>query len=393
MNTKKVYLTLISAVFIFAFLFSVYAFNNSKSKISVKAVVVQRGNISNEISTKGIIRIWENEQIFSSSYGKIKRILVDEGQRIKKGQVLAEIENADLEYKLKQAELNYEMAKENLRKYIGDYVYQINRIEADYNKISENYNEIKKKSLYTQEVLKPIEEQYNDTLRELELMKYSYNGSQLNILEDQIKVAEVTYKQILDQIEGLKIKSTIDGMVLLKNVNVGDVVSPGTHIFSLGNPDKIYIEANINENDILKVRIGQEVLISGEVLQNREYKGKVKKISPMILRESQNGLGYARVVIEPDIPLPVLIGATVDVDIISVRKDNVLSVPIESIREENGVTYVYVIDEDGAVSKRIVKLGVQNDFMTEVLSGLKEGEKVIYDPPQNLRESMKVVVK
>lgn len=393
MKTRKGFLTFITIMFIFVFLLYVYVYNDSKNKISVKTITVQKGNISNEISAKGIVKLWESEQIFSQNYGKIKRIFVNEGQKVRKGQVLAEIENTDLEYKLKQAELNYEMAKENLRKYIGDYVYQINKIEADYNKISENYNEIKRKSLYAQEVLKPIEEQYNDTLRELEFMKYSYNGSQLNILEDQIKAAEVTYQQILNQIEGLKIKSTIDGIVLLKNVNVGDMVSPGTHVFSLGNPDKVYIEASINENDIPKVEVGQEVLISGEALQNKKYKGKVKRISPMIFRESQNGAGYGKVVIEPDISLPVLIGATVDVDIISMRKENVLCIPIESIRGENGITYVYVINNDGAVSKRSVKLGVQNDFMAEILFGLKEGEKVIYDPPENLHESVKVLAK
>lgn len=184
------------------------------------------------------------------------------------------------------------------------------------------------------------------------------------------------------------VTSPRDGLVMQKYVDTGAIIqsgesgfSGGTSIVQLADVTRLFVIAQVDESDIADIRSGQAVDISIDAFPDKTFKGRVRKIFPNA--QVENNVTTVKVQIEllqADPQLRANLNATCD--FLLERKANRPSVPTEAIREEGKKMYISVLKADGTQDKREVKIGTRGDGRTEILLGVRLGEKVVLPEPE-----------
>lgn len=199
------------------------------------------------------------------------------------------------------------------------------------------------------------------------------------IAEKQNQIAK--YKsQREDLLEGDTIYSPMKGTILKINVSEEEVVDRTTALMTVADLDKMKAVIAVDELDITKVKLGQVANITCDAFMGEKFTGKVSKISLEGL--SQNGVTTYDLEIELDDRKQLMSGMNVEVEIIFERRENVLTVPIEALHKMNGDYLVTIKDEAGNKSDVKVVLGLVTDDTVEIVSGIKEGDKIVYNKIQ-----------
>ncbi|HKC71446.1 MAG TPA: efflux RND transporter periplasmic adaptor subunit, partial [Terriglobales bacterium] len=228
---------------------------------------------------------------------------------------------------------------------------------------------------------------------ELALNKQNVAKAQVTVLKAKIAQAQAqvmqdqaNLKQLEEQLSYTTITSPIDGVILSRDVEMGDAVSSilvlgssATLIMTLGDTSEVYVKGKVDESDIGKVYLGQPARIKVESFKDKTFHGKVTKIAPMGVEKDNVTTFEVRVSINnPGGELKA--NMTANAEIILEEHKNVLQIPEGAlIYDKDKKTYVQVPDpsaKDGA-HKVAINAGISNGAKTEVLSGLKEGEQVV----------------
>jgi RND family efflux transporter MFP subunit len=171
-----------------------------------------------------------------------------------------------------------------------------------------------------------------------------------------------------ERVDQYTITSPIDGEVLRKDGRVGEIVEAGTILFRVGVPKPLEVEAEVNEEDIPRVSVGQLVLFRTDAFPGRRIEGKVREITPM-------GDPVAKTYrIRIDLPddTPLRIGMSVEANVVTREKENALLVPADALQS----SHVFVAADEVA-RRREVKIGIRGTRMIEILDGLTEKDRVI----------------
>jgi HlyD family secretion protein len=202
----------------------------------------------------------------------------------------------------------------------------------------------------------------------------------------QVQQDKANLAQLEEQLSYTNITSPIDGVILSRDVEMGDAVSSilvlgssATLIMTLGDTSQVYVKGKVDESDIGKVYLGQPARIKVESFKDKTFHGKVTKIAPMGVEKDNVTTFEVRVSINnPGGELKA--NMTANAEIILEEHKNVLQIPEGAlIYDKDKKTYVQVPDpsaKDGA-RKVTINAGISNGAKTEVLSGLKEGEQVV----------------
>ncbi len=157
------------------------------------------------------------------------------------------------------------------------------------------------------------------------------------------------------------------------------MVTLGGPLFTLVDLDRLYVRATVDEFDARQIRLGQEVRVTLEALPGRTLRGRLYKISPAVSGERQEARTFnVRVALEEGKAF-VKPGMSADVEVIVARRQGALFVPSQAILEREGKKRVYVV-ADGHARAATVKVGESNWSSTEILKGLREGERVVINP-------------
>jgi HlyD family secretion protein len=228
---------------------------------------------------------------------------------------------------------------------------------------------------------------------ELAVNKQNVAKAQLQVLHAKIGQAQAqvaqdraNLKQLEEQYSYTTVESPIDGVVLSRDVEVGDAVSSilvlgssATLIMTLGDISEVYVKGKVDESDIGKVYLGQPARIKVESFKDKTFNGKVTKISPMGVEKDNVTTFEVRVSINnPGGELKAAM--TANAEIILEEHKNVLQIPEGSILyDKDKKASVEVPDPKGkeGKSKVAVNIGISNGAKTELLSGLKEGDQVV----------------
>jgi HlyD family secretion protein len=172
------------------------------------------------------------------------------------------------------------------------------------------------------------------------------------------------------------IVSPLSGVITKKDAKTGEIVAANANIISILSAAKFEIEANVSENEIAKVSIGDPVSMTLDALgPNEKFVGRIIKIDPA--ETIVSGVIYYKVTsVFDNEETKIKSGMTVNLDIQTDKKENVLILPYYVVKGSNGDKYVRVL-EDGKEKEKIVKTGLEGETMIEIVEGLKEGEKVI----------------
>lgn len=177
------------------------------------------------------------------------------------------------------------------------------------------------------------------------------------------------------------LRAPIDGIVLRRDGEVGEIVEPGQAVVWVGKPKPLWIVAEVDEEDIPRVRLGQRTLIKADAFAGRTLEGTVKQITPK--GDPVNKSYRVRIALPDDTPL--LIGMTTEINIVVAETADAVLLPAEAVIDGR----VFVVDGDRARARKVT-VGVAGTETVEIRAGLSGGEKVIAAPPKDLADGQRV---
>lgn len=381
--------------------------SNSKGKMYVRVAKVEEQSIESNIISTGTIMTKEQVNVISTLPYPIKEVLVGEGDKVSKGDILAVLDTQDLEYKVKVAETNLEIERKKYEDMIqGTDTFQLEKNLENAKIAYENAKEKYESSLKLYEVgaisktqLSTDESAMITARNNFELAEKSLEdakkGDDVEAQRKKIELEELNLKLQKETLEDSIIRSPIDGTVVLSNAKVGITGNAATPMFVIDDLNQLEIELNISEYDINEVKIGQEAKITGEAFKGKEFKGKVSYIAPSATMINTNTGRETNVKVKVDIQNvteELKPGFTADVSICTAEKKDALVVPYETLyQKSDGTTVVFKVDDNDEIIETPVELGIEGDLYVEIKFDLIEvGDMIVINPNENLKSGIKV---
>lgn len=336
---------------------------------AIKAVTVQTENISSLLMIQGTVDLESTQDVFySADMGEIKKITAKEGNIVKKGEVLATLENPQMELEYEQNELAIESAAIKIN--------QLNQQAVDLKeKEKDSLKQLGKKE--TEKLIKPERQQLSSEQKMANL-----DLKQLKLKQDRLR----------KQQKELTIISQITGTILSINQAQAKGLPGDTEPFiRIGNLDSMVVKGVLSEYDTLKVKKKQSVILKSDAVSDKEWLGEISHIAALPDKNT-TGQGSEQAVQYPitvqlksnDILKP---GFQLFMEIETESK-KALVVPIESVFEEKGKQYVYKLKDKKAV-KQEVTIGITAKDKLEVISGVSNQDRVAPDAA-NVKNGMEV---
>ena len=357
-----------------------------------KLAKVERGDLAKSVVATGKVTPITKVEVKSKASGIVKKLYVDYGDRVKQGQLLAQLDKAEIQAQVDQSHAALEAAEANLKSSQADY--QRAKVDAegpDVPLLKRAYDRslaMAKDGVVSASQLDDSDKNYQMALNKQNVAKAQVMVLNAKIAQAQAQVAEdqANLKQLEEQLSYTDIVSPIDGIVLSRDVEIGDAVSSilvlgssATLVMTLGDTSEVYVKGKVDESDIGKVYLGQRARIKVESFKDKTFEGKVTKISPMGVEKDNVTTFEVRVSIQnPGGELKAEM--TANAEIILDEHKNVLQIPEGSIiYDKDKKAYVDVPDPKGkdGMDKVAINIGISNGAKTEVLSGLKEGQEVV----------------
>jgi HlyD family secretion protein len=353
---------------------------------------VERGTMVKSVVATGKVEPVTKVEIKSKANGIIEALRVDVGDRIAPGQVLAELDKESLAARVREARANLQAAEASLRG--ADAALQKNTIEAEGPEVEfarRAYN--RGKSLFEQRLTpQSVLDEAQSALEVAENRQRSAKG-QLIVARAKVAEAEANVAQSRaaveradEELRNATIRSPIHGMVLSRDVEIGSPVSSilnmgsaATLVMTLGDIERVFVRGKVDEADIGRVRMGQAARISVETFKDRKFEGKVTQISPIGV-EKDNVTTF-EVEVSIDNPGKELkANMTANAEIVLEELANALIIPEAAViydADKRAFVEVPALGEDSGRRRVAVKLGIGSGTKTQVLDGLKAGDRVI----------------
>ena len=374
--------------------------------ITVEVEQVTIGNIENYISYSSKVKPVQEIMVLPKVPGKVEKINFDLGDRVKKGQVLFELDKTDALLQLNQAAAAVEMAELNLKIMSGTaHEQQMLQLKSAVASAEINYNDAKTnvdtiKTLYEagaetkfnyDRALSQLElarQQYETAKANLELIEQKSHAESVETAQAQLNQAKVSYDIAKNAVDNMSVKSPISGVVSAMNIKVGEYVSTASPSFIIIDDSSYIVEVDVNEDVIGKIHVGDKVNVSIGAISEGTLSGTITATAPSADISKQTFLVKITLDNPPD---AIKGGMFAQIQFIVDRAENCTSVPLTSVIEEEGKKYVFVVDGDKARKKEVVT-GIFNDKEIQIIDGLTEGEKVVVKGHDFLKDESTVVI-
>jgi len=383
---KRKKMILIAAGIILIALIIFFNFKSQREKaIKVTVEKVTRQDLTSKISASGEVKPKKSVNISAHIPGRIIIIGVEEGQRVKMDDFLLKLEST-------QYEANADRDRARIQSSKADLI----RAEAI----------LRKDELYYERYKKLFEEDLISS-EQLEAAKAQYDVSkaQHEAILFQIKQGEASLQSTLDNLQKTVYNSPIDGIITSLRVEEGEVAlvgtmnNPGTVLMTIADLSVMEVEVEVDETDVVGLKIGQLSEVRVDAFPNKTIKGKVTEIGSSALQKltsSEESKDFKVVITLENPPENLKPGLSASADIITAEKKDVLAVPISALvlrekeaedpeKKEKQEEGVYLIEETRAKFSPVQK-GIIGELMLEIISGLEEGQKIVIGPYSALRQ-------
>ncbi len=357
-----------------------------------KLAKVEKGDLAKSVVATGKIEPITKVEIKSKASGIVKKLYIDAGDKVKAGQVLAELDREEILASVRSQEAQLLSAEANLAGAQAD----LKRAEVDamgvdiptLKRAFERATQMAGEGVVSQAALDEAQRAYEMAVNKQKVAQAQVTVFKAKVAQAKAEVQRNTanLQQLKEQLGYTTITAPIDGIVLSRDVEVGDAVSSilvlgssATLVMTLGDTKEVYVKGKVDESDIGKVYLDQPARIKVESFKDKSFNGKVTKISPMGTEKDNVTTFEVRVsIINPGGELKAAM--TANAEIILEEHKKVLMIPEGSIiYDKDKKASVEVPDAKGKDGKRkvAVNIGISNGAKTELLSGLKEGEEVV----------------
>lgn len=382
-----------SLVLILLVVGGVVAFKRGGQKIDpTKLAKAERADLAKSVVATGKIQPIVSVDIKSKASGIVKKLYVEEGDTVKVGQVLAELDRDEIlasvrsqEAQLASAEATYSAAQADLKR------AQVDAESPDVPLLKRAYE----RAVQMQKDGVVSDSAREDAQRAYELAVNKQDVSLANVIVGRAKVTQAqadvqknraNLSQLREQLGYTTLTAPIAGKLLARPVEIGDAVSSilvmgsaATLVMTVGDISEVYVKGKVDESDIAKVYLGQPARIKIESFKGKPFAGKVTKISPMGAEKDNVTTFEVRVSINNADGL-LKAAMTANAEIILEEHHNVLQVPEGAlIYDKDKRAFVEIPDPSAKEGKKKipVQVGISNGAKTEILSGLKENDQVV----------------
>lgn len=329
-----------------------------EGEVRVDVVTLERGDIRATIRVTGRVINDRTVTLTALVDGQITGMLVQKGDRVAAGQVLAHLDRREADALLHKAEEVAARERETVR--------QLTR------------------KLERQKEVASAGGVADQTVEDIALELSSARAA-LRVAEADLRVARIHREKV-------EVTAPFAGVITAKSTEVGQWVEAGVVLFTLVADEGREIEANVDAGDSGAVTQGQTVILSCDAFPGREWTERVQWIAPAITEGDSEALNTfaVRMSLGPDAP-PLLLGQQTDARIVTARRHNVLKLPFAALMENAGRSQVAVV-RDGLIQLVPVVTGLEDLTHVEIVEGLEEGAVVALPSGKPLREGQPVVV-
>ena len=369
--------------------------------VAVQVEKVERGTVTHLVSGTGKIQPEVNVKISANVAARIIDLRADDGDRVKKGQILVQLDRTRYEAAVTQAKAGLSSAKANLRQAkasLDNAQRALSRLEKLF-----------QQGLTSAEKLEQAKTQY-------EVQRSNYDASR-----DQVVQAKARLEQAQDDLNKTTIRSPIDGVVIQRNKEIGEIALGSQFkedvILQVANLSKMEVQTEIDENDVVDVARGDTATLTVDAFPDTSFRGIVTEIAhtPIV-----RGLGTQEEITNFQVKIAILDtipklrpGMSSTVDIQTEKHQNVLKVPIQAVtvreisqipqlkkkelpstssekmKASEKMREVVFVVKDGVAHIRPVKTGISSDTDIEILEGVQEGEQVVVGSFRALSKELK----
>ncbi len=369
--------------------------------VAVQVEKVERGTVTHLVSGTGKIQPEVNVKISANVAARIIDLRADDGDRVKKGQILVQLDRTRYEAAVTQAKAGLSSAKANLRQAkasLDNAQRALSRLEKLF-----------QQGLTSAEKLEQAKTQY-------EVQRSNYDASR-----DQVVQAKARLEQAQDDLNKTTIRSPIDGVVIQRNKEIGEIALGSQFkedvILQVADLSKMEVQTEIDENDVVDVARGDTATLTVDAFPDTSFRGIVTEIAhtPIV-----RGLGTQEEITNFQVKIAILDtipklrpGMSSTVDIQTEKHQNVLKVPIQAVtvreisqipqlkkkeppstssekmKASEKMREVVFVVKDGVAHIRPVKTGISSDTDIEILEGVQEGEQVVVGSFRALSKELK----
>lgn len=369
-------LVTVAAVSVAAYL--VFSKENGAPATGSKTATIAREDIARVVLATGKIEPLTRVELKSRASGVVEQLLVDVADRVEAGQVVADLDKVTLEARVREARGSFEAARAELEKA---------QIEAEPTEFEFAQKDLDRtKELFAKELVSRADMDKSEKDFRMASSRYQSARSRLAVAKAQLIRAQAELDRADEELRNSRILSPIEGIVLSRDVEVGNAVasvisaaSGGTQIMTIADVSKMHVTGKVPESDVGKISIGMPARIGVESFRDEKFSGQVSRISPLGLEQDNVTSFEVEVVIDDDTHR-LKTGMTANAEIILEEHRQAVVVPEAAIiYGESGETSVEVPDADSESGKKkvAIKTGISNGVKTEVLEGLKESDQVV----------------
>ncbi len=338
-----------------------------------KGITPEKTTLVESVYASALVQPDSLYEVYSSVIGILDKQLVEEGDTVSKGQALFQIFNKMPELNRENARLNLQLAQEELSgnaAILDGLEKELHTAKLKF--YNDSINFMRQKRLWEQGIGSNAEYdtrklQYESSLNNLQGLQNSFDRTE-NDLQTRMKQAENSYQTAIVNTADFTITSKINGKVYAIHKNEGEIITAQQPLASMGKSSFFIVELLVDEVDIVTLKKEQNVLITLDAYSDTVFEGKIDKIYPQKDERTQTFKVDAVFNQMPQVLYPGLAG---EANIIVAQKENVLTIPLEYLTDDNTV-----MTDDGLQE---VILGIRNLKKVEILSGIDEHTK-IYKP-------------
>lgn len=376
--------------------------------LPVRAASVERGSIRTVISTNGKIEPVQNFEAHAPVNTTVGKLLVKEGDHVKKGQLLVILDDSAARSQAARAQAQLKGAQADVQAVAQGgsqeevITLQTQSVKARANRDAaqrslEAFRRLQQKGAASAGEVKEAETTLQRAQADLELLeqkkKDRYSKPEVEHVEAQKSEAQAAYSAAEDVLEKSNVVAPFDGVVYVLPVKQGGYVQAGDLLLQLADLSSVLVRAYVDEPDIGHLARGQKTEVTWDAMPARVWEGSVSTLPSTVKLRGTRNVGETTIILDNS-DFKLLPNINVAVTIVTARHDNVLTIPREALRLDDSKPYVFRIVDD-RLRRHLVTVGASNLTKVEVSSGLGDQDLVALNSTsttRSLREGSPVKV-
>jgi HlyD family secretion protein len=365
------------------------SFASRDDSVPVMAATVTRNRIRSVISTNGKIEPVQNFEAHAPVGTNVNRVLVTQGDHVKKGQLLVELDAASARSQSAQALAQVRASEADLnatqrggtQEEVLTLQAQLVKAKADRDAAQRNFealSRLQQAGAASPGEARAAQNQLATAEAQLKLLQSKqterYSRPEVARVEAEHSQAQSAYLAAEDVLRQLIIRAPFDGVVYSVPVRQGTYVNPGDLVLQEADLAKVRVRAYVDEPDVARLSRGENIEVTWDAMPGRVWTGAVSAIPSAVTLHGTRNVGETTCIVDnPDYKL--LPNVNVGVTIVTAQHDNVLTIPREALRQDDDVPFVFQIVND-SLQRRNVQTAISNLTQVEVVSGLSQSARV-----------------